>query len=66
MTKVFDVKKMLYGGLIFFVLLLFAGTTVSAASPIIVGFTANHTSGSAPFSVGFTDQTTGSLPTGWA
>ena len=48
------------------VLLLFAGTMVSAASPLIVGFSANHTSGAAPFSVGFADETTGEVPTGWA
>ena len=48
------------------IFLLFAGTMVSAASPLIVGFAANQTSGSAPFSVGFTDQTTGVVPTGWA
>ena len=47
------------------ILILFAGTSVSAASPLIVGLTANHTSGSAPFSVGFTDETTGEAPTGW-
>ena len=48
------------------ILLLFAGTIVSAASPLIVGFSANQTSGAAPFSVGFTDNTTGESPTGWA
>ena len=60
-----DYRKMYRYCTVIAILLLFAGTIVSAASPLIVGFTANHTSGSAPFSVGFTDQTTGEAPTGW-
>ena len=37
MTKVFDVKKMLYGGLIFFVLLLFAGTRFRPHPQLLLG-----------------------------
>ena len=59
-------RKMYRYSTVIAILLLFAGTIVSAASPLIVGFSANQTSGAAPFSVGFTDNTTGDVPTGWA